>query len=317
MNFKVFILFLISFTSFIYGDYSKNDEVRTFIELMVKNHDFDKNQLIKVFEDAEKRQNIIDSMNRPAEKKFSWADYKSRLISPMRIKNGVDFLMQHLPDLERAEEAFGVPKEIITSIIGIESSYGLIKGRERVIDALSTLAFDYPRRSKFFKKQLEEFFILSKEEGFNPLIPKGSYAGAMGFGQFIPSSYRAYAIDFDGDNLRDIIFNPVDSIGSVANYLSKHGWERDGNIAEEISRKQTTSDFETSLKLKPLSSLGISSNLKFEKDKKYLQINLENKEFWIGHKNLYVLSRYNRSSFYIMAVYLLSKEIDYAFKVRI
>ena len=317
MNFKAFILFLISFTSFIYGDYSKNDEVRTFIELMVKNHDFDKNQLIKIFEDAEKRQNIIDSMNRPAEKKFSWADYKSRLISPMRIKNGVDFLKQHLPDLERAEKSFGVPKEIITSIIGIESSYGLIKGRERVIDALSTLAFDYPRRSKFFKKQLEEFFILSKEEGFNPLIPKGSYAGAMGFGQFIPSSYRAYAIDFDGDNLRDIIFNPVDSIGSVANYLSKHGWERNGNIAEEVSQKQITSDFETSLKLKPLSSLGISSNLNFEKDKKYLQINLENKEFWIGHKNLYVLSRYNRSSFYIMAVYLLSKEIDYAFKVKI
>ena len=317
MNFKVFVLFFIPFTSFIYCDYSKNDEVKTFIELMVKNHDFDKNQLLKVFEEAEKRQNIIDSMNRPAEKKFSWADYKSRLISPMRIKNGVDFLKQHLPDLERAEKSFGVPKEIITSIIGIESSYGLIKGRERVIDALSTLAFDYPRRSKFFKKQLEEFFILCKEEEFNPLVPKGSYAGAMGFGQFIPSSYRAYAIDFDGDNLRDIIFNPVDSIGSVANYLSKHGWERNGNIAEEVSQKQITSDFETSLKLKPLSSLGISSNLNFEKDKKYLQINLENKEFWIGHKNLYVLSRYNRSSFYIMAVYLLSKEIDYAFKVKI
>ena len=317
MNFKVFVLFFIPFTSFIYSDYSKNDEVKTFIELMVKNHDFDKNQLLKVFEEAEKRQNIIDSMNRPAEKKFSWADYKSRLISPMRIKNGVDFLKQHLPDLERAEKSFGVPKEIITSIIGIESSYGLIKGRERVIDALSTLAFDYPRRSKFFKKQLEEFFILSKEEEFNPLVPKGSYAGAMGFGQFIPSSYRAYAIDFDGDNLRDIIFNPVDSIGSVANYLSKHGWERNGNIAEEVSKKQITSDFETSLKLKPLSSLGISSNLNFDKDKKYLQINLENKEFWIGHKNLYVLSRYNRSSFYIMAVYLLSKEIDYAFKVKI
>ena len=317
MNFKVFVLFFIPFTSFIHSDYSKNDEVKTFIELMVKNHDFDKNQLLKVFEEAEKRQNIIDSMNRPAEKKFSWADYKSRLISPMRIKNGVDFLKKHLPDLERAEKSFGVPKEIITSIIGIESSYGLIKGRERVIDALSTLAFDYPRRSKFFKKQLEEFFILSKEEEFNPLVPKGSYAGAMGFGQFIPSSYRAYAIDFDGDNLRDIIFNPVDSIGSVANYLSKHGWERNGNIAEEVSQKQITSDFETSLKLKPLSSLGISSNLNFEKDKKYLQINLENKEFWIGHKNLYVLSRYNRSSFYIMAVYLLSKEIDYAFKVKI
>ena len=164
MNFKVFVLFLIPFTSFIYSDYSKNDEVKTFIELMVKNHNFDKNQLLKVFEEAEKRQNIIDSMNRPAEKKFSWADYKSRLISPMRIKNGVDFLKQHLTDLERAEKSFGVPKEIITSIIGIESSYGLIKGRERVIDALSTLAFDYPRRSKFFKKQLEEFFILSKEE---------------------------------------------------------------------------------------------------------------------------------------------------------
>jgi len=296
-------------------DYSKSFETLTFIDEMVSKHKFEKSSLLEIFKSAKKREKIIKSMNRPAEKKFSWVQYKSRLISSARINNGVIFLEKFLPEFKKAEKKFGVPKEIIAAIIGIESSYGSITGRERVIDSLSTLAFDYPRRSKFFTKQLEHFLLLTREEKLDPLIMKGSYAGAMGYGQFIPSSYRSYAIDFDGDGLRNIVTNPIDAIGSVANYLSKHGWERNAIIAQSLEKKDVNSNFKTSLSLKELDTLELVSKSNLS-DKKYLQINFENKEFWLGHKNLYVLSRYNRSSFYVMAVYLLSKEIDYAYRVK-
>ena len=313
---KISLLLLLAFFApFIYLDYSKSFETLTFIDEMVSKHKFEKSSLLEIFKSAKKREKIIKSMNRPAEKKFSWVQYKSRLISSARINNGVIFLEKFLPEFKKAEKKFGVPKEIIAAIIGIESSYGSITGRERVIDSLSTLAFDYPRRSKFFTKQLEHFLLLTREEKLDPLIMKGSYAGAMGYGQFIPSSYRSYAIDFDGDGLRNIVTNPIDAIGSVANYLSKHGWERNAIIAQSLEKKDVNSNFKTSLSLKELDTLELVSKSNLS-DKKYLQINFENKEFWLGHKNLYVLSRYNRSSFYVMAVYLLSKEIDYAYRVK-
>lgn len=297
-------------------DYSKTTQALSFIEEMVTKHGFEESYLIEIFQSAEKKEKIINSMNRPAEKKFSWAQYKARLISPIRVNNGADFLQRFLPEFEKAEEKFGVPKEIIAAIIGIESSYGSITGRERVIDSLSTLAFDYPRRSNFFTKQLEHFLLLAREEKLDAFSMKGSYAGAMGYGQFIPSSYRSYAIDFDNDGIRNIVTNPVDAIGSVANYLSKHGWEKNALIAEALERNDVTSDFKTSLTLKDKDALELVSKTNLF-DKKYLQINFEDSEFWLGHKNLYVLSRYNRSSFYVMAVFLLSQEINYAFEVKL
>ena len=297
-------------------DYSKTTQALSFIEEMVTKHGFEESYLIEIFQSAEKKEKIINSMNRPAEKKFSWAQYKARLISPIRVNNGADFLQRFLPEFEKAEEKFGVPKEIIAAIIGIESSYGSITGRERVIDSLSTLAFDYPRRSNFFTKQLEHFLLLAREEKLDAFSMKGSYAGAMGYGQFIPSSYRSYAIDFDNDGIRNIVTNPVDAIGSVANYLSKHGWEKNALIAEALERDDVTSDFKTSLTLKDKDALELVSKTNLF-DKKYLQINFEDSEFWLGHKNLYVLSRYNRSSVYVMAVFLLSQEINYAFEVKL
>ena len=297
-------------------DYSKTTQALSFIEEMVTKHGFEESYLIEIFQSAEKKEKIINSMNRPAEKKFSWAQYKARLISPIRVNNGADFLQRFLPEFEKAEEKFGVPKEIIAAIIGIESSYGSKTGRERVIDSLSTLAFDYPRRSNFFTKQLEHFLLLAREEKLDAFSMKGSYAGAMGYGQFIPSSYRSYAIDFDNDGIRNIVTNPVDAIGSVANYLSKHGWEKNELIVEALERNDVTSDFKTSLTLKDKDALELVSKTNLF-DKKYLQINFEDSEFWLGHKNLYVLSRYNRSSFYVMAVFLLSQEINYAFEVKL
>ena len=314
---KISLLLLTAFyMPFIFVDYSKTTQALSFIEEMVTKHGFEESYLIEIFQSAEKKEKIINSMNRPAEKKFSWTQYKARLISPIRVNNGADFLQRFLPEFEKAEEKFGVPKEIIAAIIGIESSYGSITGRERVIDSLSTLAFDYPRRSNFFTKQLEHFLLLAREEKLDAFSMKGSYAGAMGYGQFIPSSYRSYAIDFDNDGMRNIVTNPVDAIGSVANYLSKHGWEKNALIAEALERNDVTSDFKTSLTLKDKDALELVSKTNLF-DKKYLQINFEDSEFWLGHKNLYVLSRYNRSSFYVMAVFLLSQEINYAFEVKL
>ena len=254
-------------------------------------------------------------MNRPAEKTFSWDKYRKRLVSPMRIENGQKFLSKYMIDFIAAEKEFGVPKEIIASIIGIESSYGSIKGSTRVIDSLATLSFDYPRRSKFFKIQLENFLLLSREENFDPLKLNGSYAGAMGYGQFLPDSYRRLAIDFDDDGVRDIINNPVDAIGSVANYLKRNGWQKDANIAVEANLVDKQNPISTIWKMKKNEYLELKPKNQVEfddlKSETYLQVSVSDKSYWIGGENLKVLSRYNKSSFYIIAVFLLSKELAF------
>ena len=299
----------------IYADYSSNDAVKNFINEMHHKHDFDQNFLNSIFLSASKQQKIIDLMNRPAEKTFSWEKYRKRLVSPMRIENGKKFLNAYMTEFIAAEKEFGVPKEIIASIIGIESSYGSIKGSTRVIDSLTTLSFDYPRRSKFFKIQLENFLLLSREENFDPLEVNGSYAGAMGFGQFLPESYRRLAIDFDGDGIRDIINNPADAIGSVANYLMKNGWQKGSNIAVEANLINKENPISTIWKMKKNEYLELEPKNKVEfddlKSETYLQVAVSDDSYWIGGNNLKVLSRYNKSSFYVIAVFLLSKELAF------
>lgn len=299
----------------IYGDYSSNDAVKNFINEMHHKHDFDQNFLNSIFLSASKQQKIIDLMNRPAEKTFSWDKYRKRLVSPMRIENGKKFLNAYMTEFIAAEKEFGVPKEIIASIIGIESSYGSIKGSTRVIDSLATLSFDYPRRSKFFKIQLENFLLLSREENFDPLEVNGSYAGAMGFGQFLPESYRRLAIDFDEDGIRDIINNPADAIGSVANYLMKNGWQKGSNIAVEANLINKENPISTIWKMKKNKYLELEPKNKVEfddlKSETYLQVAVSDDSYWIGGNNLKVLSRYNKSSFYVVAVFLLSKELAF------
>ena len=299
----------------IYGDYSSNEAAKNFIDEMHHKHDFDQNFLNSIFLSASKQQKIIDLMNRPAEKTFSWEKYRKRLVSPMRIENGKKFLNAYMTEFIAAEKEFGVPKEIIASIIGIESSYGSIKGSTRVIDSLATLSFDYPRRSKFFKIQLENFLLLSREENFDPLEVNGSYAGAMGFGQFLPESYRRLAIDFDEDGIRDIINNPADAIGSVANYLMKNGWQKGSNIAVEANLINKENPISTIWKMKKNEYLELEPKNKVEfddlKSETYLQVAVSDDSYWIGGNNLKVLSRYNKSSFYVIAVFLLSKELAF------
>ena len=297
-------------------EYVDREEVQAFVKELAAQESFNERELLRVFQHAEYKQSIIDAITRPAEKTLNWDKYQDIFLTERRTVSGIEFMEQNSATLEAAYNTYGVPPVIITAIIGVETMYGRISGNYRVLDALSTLSFDYPPRAKFFKRELKEFILLAREEKQMITELKGSYAGAMGLGQFIPSSYRAYAIDFDGDGFRDIWDNPTDAIGSVANYLNKHGWQRDKPIAFEVSASAVPAEmFNVSLKpsstINELSSLGMTSDLPpLDAEQVVSPMRLDGKngeEFWIGLKNFYVITRYNHSKLYAMAVFQLSE----------
>jgi membrane-bound lytic murein transglycosylase B len=285
---------------------------------MAQKHGYEKSYLEAIFQRAKYQERVVRIMNRQPEGTMTWQRYRGIMINESRISAGKEFIKSHKQDLKRAEKIYGVPAEIIASIIGIETRYGRIKGNIRVIDSLSTLAFDYPRRSKFFKVQLEEFLLLSREENFNLEEIEGSIAGAMGYGQFMPDSYRDYAVDFDNDGVRDILNNPIDAIGSVANFLNKKGkWKPNVPIAmraKAISEvKEIKSSFKPYMTEIELEKFGleatevIPSNLKFVP----ISLNLEDGyEYWLGFDNYQSISRYNRSKLYVMAVFEFSNSLS-------
>ena len=214
------------------GDYSSREDVSDFIEDMNVKHGFNKDELIELISGSKFQPRVIRIMDRQPEGTMTWTRYKKIMVTDTRIESGRKFITEHKEALVRAEDLYGVPAPIIASIIGIETRYGKIQGNIRVLDSLMTLSFDYPRRASFFKTQLEEFLLLCREEGLSVGTIKGSIAGAMGYGQFMPDSYRDYAVDFDEDNVRDLLSNPVDAIGSVANFLSKKGkWKPNTPVA--------------------------------------------------------------------------------------
>ncbi len=216
-------------------DSQAEKEKQDFILEMSQKHGFDPQSLSRTLEQAEIKQSILDAISRPAEKTLTWTEYRNIFIKPNRIEGGVNFWKENEADLNRAYQQYGVPPEIITAIIGVETLYGKRTGGYRVLDALTTLGFYYPPRSEFFRKELLQFLLLTREENIDPAEPTGSYAGAMGKPQFIPSSYRHYAIDFDDDGKRDIWNNNTDVIGSVASYFSRHGWRRDQPVTVPAS----------------------------------------------------------------------------------
>ena len=317
MNLRLFLLFKILFLSsfqLLHADYSSRDEVKDFINFMSDKHNFDKTELADLFNQALYQERVVRIMNRQPEGTMTWGRYKEMMISDSRLTAGKEFIDSFRSELKKAEDIYGVPAEIIASIIGIETIYGRITGSTRVIDSLSTLAFDYPRRSKFFKIQLEEFLLLSKEEKFNPQEIKGSIAGAMGYGQFMPDSYRNYAVDFDNDGTRDILNNPVDAIGSVANFLNKKGkWKPNTPIAIKARSVDKVEAIKSSFKPYmteiELSKMGLESVEKIPGNLKFVPISLDSKEgyeYWLGFDNYNSLSRYNRSKLYVMAVFEFS-----------
>ena len=268
--------------------------------------------------DAAKRQpSILDAISRPAEKTKVWYEYRKIFLTDRRIREGVAFWSAHAGTLQSVAARTGVPAELMVAIIGVETYYGRITGSYRVIDALATLAFDYPRRSSFFTGELEQFLVLAWESGKDALALKGSYAGAMGYGQFMPSSYRAYAQSYEGDGAPDIWDKPADAIASVGNYLQVHGW-RSGEkvVIDGIADDPDPAVFEGGLKPKrtvaalalerlepsePLNPAELATPIRLEEE--------EGMRYWLGLQNFYVITRYNHSAMYAMAVWELSQTI--------
>ena len=314
---SLFVLFLLFISLNVQADYGQRDDVQQFIDKMVEKHDFNRDVLISKFASAKKLDGVLEAIAKPAEKVLTWKDYRPIFVTSKRIRGGNKFLQQNHETLKRAEKEYGVPAEIITAIIGVETYYGRLSGKTKVFDSLVTLGFDYPPRSRFFLSELEQFLLLTREENIDVRDIRGSYAGAMGMPQFISSSYRHYAVDFDGDGKRDLWNNTTDVIGSVANYFNVHGW-RPGEMVVVPARVNKQVE-ETRNKLKPhtriseLASNGVFPEVVIDNDKKATLITLKGKkgkEYWLGLDNFYVITRYNHSALYAMAVYQLSQEFD-------
>lgn len=299
------------------ADYSQRADVRDYLDRLVAEHGFVAEELAALFTRAERKQSILDAIARPAERTLAWHEYRDIFIQEARIAQGLEFWNEHEAVLAEAERRFGVPPEYVVAILGVETRYGRITGRYRVLDALTTLAFDYPPRADFFRGELTEFLLLAREEGRDPLELTGSYAGAMGYGQFIPSSYRAYAVDFDGDGLRDIWTNPTDAVGSIANYFRRHGWrpgeevalrvEVDGAAADAVANES----LELTYTVAELGRLGVAvDGLPADEPAALFRMEgADGAEYWLGLNNFHVITRYNRSRLYALAVHQLGQII--------
>jgi len=295
-----------------------NTDEQAFIDKMVKEHQFDAAEISALLGQAKKQQSIIDAMSRPAEKRLNWGQYRKIFITDKRIKGGMKFLEENQALLEQAEKTYGVPAQIITAIVGVETFYGRITGKYSVLDSLYTLGFHYPPRAKFFRSELEEFLQLTREEGVPPTEPLGSYAGAMGRPQFISSSFRAYAVDFDKDGKRDIWENNADVIGSVANYFKRHGWKAGEPVAQLVTgakkgfEKEIKAGYKPSLNVSALVNKGIILSSPLDKDAQVALLEMESddgNEYWVASPNFYAITRYNHSPLYAMAVFQLSEAI--------
>jgi len=336
---SIFILF----STLGFADYSEHPEAADLIDTLVSEHGFERGYVIKVLQSAKKQEKILESMSSPAEFTKTWDEYKKIFIEVKRIANGKSFLAKNNDLFNRVENEFGVPREIITSILGVETRYGKIKGKYKVLDSLATLGFDFPRRSKFFKSELIQFFQLTRENNLDIYSIQGSYAGAMGYGQFISSSYRAYAVDYDGDGYSDLFYSVPDAVASIANYLKIHGWKRDGNVVQKVSLNNVNKLYkhsDSSGKYIPLMytegetqkymlkegdsllEIALNNNLILKdlvllnniQDQNFIQTGQEillRKEkdiYFIGDDNFIAITKYNRSHFYAKAVYDLSLE---------
>ena len=299
------------------GEYSERTE-RDEVLANVVEQGVDRTWAAALLDQAERKQSILDAISRPAEKTKPWYDYRKIFLTDKRAREGVAFAQQNAETLTKVSDQTGVPASVITAIIGVETFYGRITGSYRVIDALATLAFDYPKRSPFFTRELQNFLVLAYETGKDPLALKGSYAGAMGYGQFMPSSYRAYAVDYDGDGVADIWTNADDAIASVANYFLRHGWEPGAPVIVPANYDGDSSEIFAG-GLKPEKTVGelaeegfaprsatdislVATPLRLEGSEGY--------EYWLCLENFYVITRYNHSAMYALSVWQLSLEIE-------
>ncbi|KPK36563.1 MAG: hypothetical protein AMJ69_13215 [Gammaproteobacteria bacterium SG8_47] len=299
-------------------------ELEGFVMDMVQRHGFEENGLRGLLDEAALREDILKAIANPAEAK-PWYEYRPIFLTPQRINDGIEFWRDNAQSLDAAQKTYGVAPAVIVAIIGVETRYGRHTGKYRVIDSLSTLAFAYPPRAAFFRSELEQYLLLTREEGIDPLGVTGSYAGAMGLPQFISSSYRAYAVDFDGDGRRDIWHNSTDAIGSVANYFARHGWQPDQPIANAAiapdgqHQPALKSDRKAHFTAAQLRERGIKVSVPVAEDLKGSLLTFQTEhgpEHWVGWHNFFVITRYNHSALYAMAVFQLSELIKAGYEKK-
>lgn len=313
----IFLVLTVGLPAIAQASYGERPDVQAFINDMVKKHQYDRNQLGYWLDGVEQQTSILETIAKPAEGK-PWKEYRPIFMTAERVQQGVAFWKQHREILQRAEKQFGVPAEIIIAIIGVETFYGKRSGNYLVLDALTTLGFDYPPRADFFRKELEQYLLMAREEKIDPRAMRGSYAGAMGMPQFIPSSFRNYAVDFDGDGKRDLWNSTADVIGSVANYFKVNGWK----VGEPVISRASVLGAATELagtQVKPVKSveeykqLGATPIHAFSARAQAVLMQFDGvngTEYWMGLDNFYVITRYNRSPLYALAVYQLSQALS-------
>jgi membrane-bound lytic murein transglycosylase B len=293
-------------------------EIKTFIADVARRNSLNKRDLSKLLAKAEPQPKIIEMITKPAERVSPWWEYRDRFLTEERISLGVQLWLDHRLELEDIARERGVPPEYIVAIIGVETKYGRITGRYRVLDALATLAFDYPPRSEFFRKELEQFVLLSREEKLDPLKTLGSYAGAMGNAQFMPSSYRKYAVDAQDDKRRDLWNDWGDVFASIANYFREYGWETGGPVMAEVDLDPDptfvidTRNLTLNETLQSLAAQGVETRIDAPATTPAMLIFAEQSDgpaYRVGFNNFQVITRYNRSPRYAMAVHDLAEAV--------
>jgi len=300
--------------------YADREDVQGFVRQMTEKHGFVEKELKFLFSRARREPAILAAIEPPKDAKArSWLAYRARFLTEGRVTEGAEFWRRNGAALERAAREYGVPEEIIVAIIGVETVYGRQMGTWRVIDALSTLAFDYAPRAEFFRGELEQYLLYTREAGIDVFSVRGSYAGAIGIPQFMPGSYRRFAVDFDGNGAIDLRASPADAIGSVANFLAKHGWQRGervelpARVSGEAFRELLAAGLEPKTPLSEMKRYGVETRTDLALETPVALIELESPgaatEYRLGLRNFYALTRYNRSALYASAVYDLAQEI--------
>ncbi len=302
------------------GDFANNPAAAQFIDKMVAKHGFDRQQLQEILSQAKRLDYVLRLMDRqaptglpPTGPTGAWLRYKKQFITPDNVQNGVVFWNQYQDALNRAYQVYGVPPEIIVGIIGVETRWGRVMGKTRILDALATLSFSYPRRAEYFSSELETFLLMARSESDDPLDLKGSFAGAMGYGQFMPSSYKQYAVDFNGDGHINL-WDPVDAIGSVANYFKQHGWVSGDLVAVQALGQAPglENGFKTKYSVSQLAAAGLTPTQPLGNHQQASLLRLDvgtGYEYWYGLPNFYTITRYNHSTHYAMAVWQLGRRL--------
>ncbi|SQV34600.1 murein hydrolase B [Escherichia coli] len=307
------------------GDFANNPNAQQFIDKMVNKHGFDRQQLQEILSQAKRLDSVLRLMDNqapttsvkpPSGPNGAWLRYRKKFITPDNVQNGVVFWNQYEDALNRAWQVYGVPPEIIVGIIGVETRWGRVMGKTRILDALATLSFNYPRRAEYFSGELETFLLMARDEQDDPLNLKGSFAGAMGYGQFMPSSYKQYAVDFSGDGHINL-WDPVDAIGNVANYFKAHGWVKGDQVAVMANGQAPglPNGFKTKYSISQLAAAGLTPQQPLGNHQQASLLRLDvgtGYQYWYGLPNFYTITRYNHSTHYAMAVWQLGQAVALA-----